>query len=76
MEGRYSVRFLGKVIYCDSPRHAAVLQMASDILGDIAPCKITPDELQTTVEVLLCYGLIQAAEQLRQRSQMRADLAD
>ena len=61
----FVIRFLGEEIACSSPRDAAALQRASDILTDLAPGNVSSDERAELTVALLRYERYRAACQLR-----------
>jgi len=68
---RFTVRLLGQDNACDSPQHAVSIQKASDIISDLAATDPAED-LYALIPVLLQYGQLKAADQLRHRAKAAA----
>jgi len=63
----FSIRFQGEWLDCDTPQDAVAMQRASDIISDLAPLTVTPDERVDLTLTLFRYGRYRAACALRWR---------
>jgi hypothetical protein len=68
----FAVRFQGEWLDCESPRDAATMQWAGDIISDLASRSVGLDDRIDLTLTLFRYGRYRAASELRWRLRLAA----